>query len=85
MYALYMILLTFDLSTPVKYEQLNLFEKANSCKEARNSLTLSAVNNEILSQTGWVIMGHLDANKELIFTEYPMPVRFGCVYVGNFD
>ena len=89
MYALYMILLTFDLSTPVKYERIGVYETNEECELYRDILTTDNWRDETWSPdfpSEWVEPVISDDGEELIFKEHPMPLRYGCVWMGaTFD
>ena len=58
-YALYMIFLTFDLSTPVKYERIGVYESVEKCEEMRNAMASdiwSDENNPAFARNEWVEM-----------------------------
>ena len=81
MYALYMILLTFDLSTPVKYERLGVYERSQWCEKARDNLALNAMDWS--RHPSFWVEPKFDDNQDIQMKEYPMPVRYGCVYIGK--
>ena len=89
MYALYMILLTFDLSTPVKYERIGVYETNEECELWRNILATDYYTDEDnppFEPSEWVEPVLSDDGEELIFKEHPMPLRYGCVWMGaTFD
>ena len=82
-YALYMIFLTFDLSTPVKYERIGVYESVEECEEMRNAMASdiwSDENNPAFARNEWVEMElNADGTGLVVGKTHPMPLRFGCV------